>query len=1207
MFRFGSQTDEVLVLGTLSGRRDDFGVLVRRYFPMVRAVALARLGNADDADDAAQESFVRAFERLDTLREPAKFGAWVIAIARDRAYKMLRKRLREQHALETVTGEEVAMAPEVERREIDEAVHRHIARLEDNQREVIVLYYVCGKSVREIATLLDATPNAIKKRLQRARETLRRTALRDLAKSGLDPNESEKRASQVMGIIGTMGVAWEASAGAGAGVAVAAGGLLSAKVVFCLAAGICVVAAMLSLPFVDRMTVRSPGESVDVPNRFEGANAGDEALNDFSGANRQSTHTEARANGSTPVSFAISAEGSVSGRVIEESGDGVANAVVVILDHRDEVAGRAETGSDGRFQVAKLPGGTYTAIAEGDFVVPQDRSATFSISDDAPHAEITIPIELGGMVTGRVSDADSGQGVGGITVYASASGNGAASNSTTDNDGLYRLTGVRGGRTRVVCGGGFPGASTGESDAFQYVLVKPGQTIDEVNFALEEGLTVSGVVVDDRGAPVAEAEVAARGTDTGGARTAISDLDGAFVLRGLNATPELYVMARKTGWAAAPAGPVPLDSAGIRNLAVTLVPESLVMGQVVDQLGKPVPDATITAYPEDPFVFREPRTISSANGEFTLTGLWAGNYDIGLAPPTASQSEGAVKRVTVPKSDTLGGLILVCLTGDLTISGTVTDGGKNPLNGITVSAVGSFEGQTFTRRATTNADGKYVIEGLPGGTCEVHIFDTRYMEARQWDVATGAEHVDFELGPRARINGQVLRADTGEPLTRFEVLVHPGLAMKVSPWMEHEFVQMQDDEGRFTLDNVPGSMGFVFVAARAPGYAASVRELPGIAAGHVVDGVVLRLAPAVAVRGVVVNEAGQPIAGALIFAGGMPEDSTPETGASTRTGADGAFSLEGVGPDVEQVTAYHAHYAPGSSSLPVHDATLRIVLASPAAVRGVVTLDGIPLAEEWVRLEYRQAGPIASEEAATDAAGAFGFAGLPPGDVQISVSHWSELESGNLQYELTRQARIVSGSESTVDLALQSGASGIGGSVLIGGVPARSGEVEITVHTAHGDFSRTASIDAGGWYSLSNIPAGPAELFVKAQSNGESPIRVRAAEVELVAGETLEQNVEFGPGGSLHVRVIGEDAGIGIVPGEAALPNDPGLQGFAAIERALVWDGECAAGESIHIDDLEPGRYTAIAVVDPLGERRVDSAFITIDENAMSQVVLSPR
>ena len=94
MFGARSKSDDKLVRRILSGERDDFGELVRRYLGPAHAVAYAQLGNAAEAEDVVQEAFLRAFERLDSLREPEKFGAWLLTIARSFAYKALNKRQR---------------------------------------------------------------------------------------------------------------------------------------------------------------------------------------------------------------------------------------------------------------------------------------------------------------------------------------------------------------------------------------------------------------------------------------------------------------------------------------------------------------------------------------------------------------------------------------------------------------------------------------------------------------------------------------------------------------------------------------------------------------------------------------------------------------------------------------------------------------------------------------------------------------------------------------------------------------------------------------------------------------------------------------------------------------------------------------------------------------------------------------------------------
>ena len=69
------------VRNALSGDPDAFGALVRHYQDYVYRTVYARVGNAEDARDLAQETFLAAYQRLPTLRDPAKFRAWLIGIA----------------------------------------------------------------------------------------------------------------------------------------------------------------------------------------------------------------------------------------------------------------------------------------------------------------------------------------------------------------------------------------------------------------------------------------------------------------------------------------------------------------------------------------------------------------------------------------------------------------------------------------------------------------------------------------------------------------------------------------------------------------------------------------------------------------------------------------------------------------------------------------------------------------------------------------------------------------------------------------------------------------------------------------------------------------------------------------------------------------------------------------------------------------------
>jgi RNA polymerase sigma-70 factor (ECF subfamily) len=173
-------SDRDLVGQILAGRREVFSLLVERHLHSALAIARARLLNPADADDAVQEAFLRAFERLHTLREPAKFGPWLLTIARHEAVRLVVKGRSTLGADPSAAPDPAAADSNPEQHELHALLRDHISKLPEQAREVLLLHYFAGRSTREIAALLEIRQGAVLKRLQRAREQLAETMLRDL-------------------------------------------------------------------------------------------------------------------------------------------------------------------------------------------------------------------------------------------------------------------------------------------------------------------------------------------------------------------------------------------------------------------------------------------------------------------------------------------------------------------------------------------------------------------------------------------------------------------------------------------------------------------------------------------------------------------------------------------------------------------------------------------------------------------------------------------------------------------------------------------------------------------------------------------------------------------------------------------------------------------------------------------------------------------
>ena len=150
-----------------------------------QAVAPARrlCRSVDDGDDLYQESVLRAYDKLDGLRDESRFRSWFFATLLSRHRSRVRRPRRESVAIEDAfdrgsepVGEDGA-AWEEERRRAQRAA-RALAGLAPVQREAIVLHDIEGFSVEEVAETQGVTLSAVKSRLARGREKLRRFYLR---------------------------------------------------------------------------------------------------------------------------------------------------------------------------------------------------------------------------------------------------------------------------------------------------------------------------------------------------------------------------------------------------------------------------------------------------------------------------------------------------------------------------------------------------------------------------------------------------------------------------------------------------------------------------------------------------------------------------------------------------------------------------------------------------------------------------------------------------------------------------------------------------------------------------------------------------------------------------------------------------------------------------------------------------------------------
>jgi RNA polymerase sigma-70 factor, ECF subfamily len=177
--------DHSVVRAVLAGDTDAYGALVRAHSETVFRVALRLIGNAADAEDIVQETFLRGYQRLESFRQRSAFGTWIYRIAVNCALNRISQprieaeyRPAEENDPEAKTVQVAAHCADPEQsllgREISAAQEIAMLRLTPTEKAAFVLRHLEDRSTSEIAETLGIAPNAAKQAVFRAVHKLRK-------------------------------------------------------------------------------------------------------------------------------------------------------------------------------------------------------------------------------------------------------------------------------------------------------------------------------------------------------------------------------------------------------------------------------------------------------------------------------------------------------------------------------------------------------------------------------------------------------------------------------------------------------------------------------------------------------------------------------------------------------------------------------------------------------------------------------------------------------------------------------------------------------------------------------------------------------------------------------------------------------------------------------------------------------------------------
>ncbi len=174
--------EETLINRILAGEQPLYATLVDRYKSYAYTIAMKILENRSDAEEAAQDAFIKAFHSLKSFNRQAKFSTWLYRIVFNTSISYKRKRKHVFHSIETHVIEYSERADqETELMDKQVFLTKALNTLNETDRQVIQFFYLLEFSLDEIAETMGQPANTIKVRIHRARQRLA-DALRNILK-----------------------------------------------------------------------------------------------------------------------------------------------------------------------------------------------------------------------------------------------------------------------------------------------------------------------------------------------------------------------------------------------------------------------------------------------------------------------------------------------------------------------------------------------------------------------------------------------------------------------------------------------------------------------------------------------------------------------------------------------------------------------------------------------------------------------------------------------------------------------------------------------------------------------------------------------------------------------------------------------------------------------------------------------------------------
>ena len=170
--------DITLINAVLNGERPAFQALVERYQHFVFTIALRVLKSREEAEEVAQDVFVKVYKTLSSFEQKSKFSTWLYTITYRSAIDAARRKQFETHSIDGNADflhleDEHNLMNSVQQSDLQQQLRKAIDKLKPDDAALITLYYLNEKPVKEIAEIIGLTETNIKTKLHRIRELLK--------------------------------------------------------------------------------------------------------------------------------------------------------------------------------------------------------------------------------------------------------------------------------------------------------------------------------------------------------------------------------------------------------------------------------------------------------------------------------------------------------------------------------------------------------------------------------------------------------------------------------------------------------------------------------------------------------------------------------------------------------------------------------------------------------------------------------------------------------------------------------------------------------------------------------------------------------------------------------------------------------------------------------------------------------------------------